>query len=201
MFKKLKNMMNNKSEREDKNDILAEDPKTVANEQAEGAHQGLPEPTELELAQAEIESLKAQVFETKDKYMRLVAEFDNFRKRKAKEQLDVIKHAGQDIMSAILPVLDDFDRAKKNAETEGSNEHFSEGIALVYHKLQNTLKNKGLEAIAVETGDDFDLELHEAITEIAAPSEELKGKVIDTVEKGYKLNDKIIRYAKVVVGR
>ena len=148
----------------------------------------------------EIVELKQQVGELKDKYLRVYAEFENFRKRSVREKLDIIKMAAQDTMAALLPVLDDFDRAKKAADTEESVESFSEGVELVYHKLYNTLKVQGLEAME-STGQAFDAELHEAVTEIPAPSEEMKGKVIDTIEKGYKLKDKIIRHAKVVVGK
>lgn len=148
----------------------------------------------------EYQALQAEMDELKDKYLRLMAEFENFRKRNVRERLDLMKNAAQDTMSALLPVLDDFDRAKKSAEDEKSEEVFTEGVSLVYHKLFNSLGSLGLESFDA-TGDDFDPELHEAITEIPAPTEELKGKVIDTIEKGYRLNDRIIRYAKVVVGK
>jgi len=149
---------------------------------------------------AELEELKIEVAEQKDKFLRLFAEFDNFKKRNVKERLDLMKTAAQDTMSALLPVLDDFDRAKQAAEDESSKEPFSEGVMLVYQKLHNTLKQKGLEEM-ISTGETFDPELHQALTEIPAPSEEMKGKIIDTVEKGYLLKDKIIRHAKVVVGK
>ena len=148
----------------------------------------------------EIIELKQQVGELKDKYLRVYAEFENFRKRSVREKLDMMKTAAQDTMSVLLPVLDDFDRAKKSADSPDSEEKFSEGIELLYHKLYNILKNKGLDSME-STGETFDPELHEAITEIPAPTEEMKGKVIDTIEKGYKLKDKIIRHAKVVVGK
>jgi molecular chaperone GrpE len=143
--------------------------------------------------------LKQQVGELKDKYMRLFAEFENYKKRSVREKLDWMKTAAQDTMSALLPVLDDFDRAKKFAEANKETA-WSEGVELVYQKLYNSLKQKGLETME-STGQAFDPELHDAITEIPAPSEDLKGKVIDTIEKGYRLNDKIIRHAKVVVGK
>lgn len=144
--------------------------------------------------------LKAEVVEQKDKFLRLYAEFENYKRRTIKEKIDFMKTASQDTLSALLPVLDDFDRAKKNAEVPGSSEVFSEGISLVYSKLHNILKAKGLEAMD-STGQPFDPEFHEAVTEIPAPTDDLKGKIIDTLEKGYFLNDKIIRHAKVVVGR
>lgn len=150
--------------------------------------------------QSEVIKLNEQVSELKDKYLRQVAEFDNFRKRTARERLELTKTAAQDTLIKLLPVLDDFDRAKRNADDEGSAEHFTEGVDLVYHKLHNTMQQLGLQAIE-STGQPFDPELHEAITEIPAPTEDMKGKVIDTIEQGYFLNDKIIRYARVVVGK
>lgn len=144
----------------------------------------------------ELDQVKSELEEAKDKYLRLFAEFDNFKKRSIKERFDLMKTAAQETLTALLPILDDFDRAKKSSE-EGS-EIFSEGVKLVYSKLYSTLELKGLKAMD-SNGLDFDPEYHEAITNIPAPSEEMKGKVIDTVEKGYTLNDKIIRYAKVVV--
>lgn len=148
----------------------------------------------------ELEKTQAELAELKDKYLRLFAEFDNYKRRTVKEKLDMMKTASQDVLEAILPVLDDFDRAKKMATGENASEVFPEGIALVYDKFYSILKSKGLEPMD-STGLVFDPETHEAITEIPAPTEELKGKVVDTIEKGYKLQDKIIRYAKVIVGK
>lgn len=148
--------------------------------------------------QQELETIKAELEESKDKYLRLFAEFDNFKKRSVKERFDLMKTAAQETLTALLPVLDDFDRAKKSAETGA--ESFSEGVSLVYHKLFTTLENKGLKAME-STGVEFDPEFHEAITDIPSPSDDMKGKNIDTIEKGYILNDKIIRYAKVVVAK
>lgn len=136
----------------------------------------------------------------KDKFLRLVAEFDNYKKRTSKERINLRETAAKDTLSALLPVLDDFDRAKKNAEDDASAEPFSEGVMLVYNKLYNVLRQRGLERMET-TGEVFDPELHEAITEIPAPNEEMKGKIIDTIEKGYILKEKIIRHAKVVVGK
>ncbi|NNE13415.1 MAG: nucleotide exchange factor GrpE [Saprospiraceae bacterium] len=148
----------------------------------------------------QVEELTQQLEEARDKHLRLFAEFENFKKRNSRERLDLLKNAAQDTMSAILPILDDFDRAKKAAEDEKTEEQLSEGVLMVYNKLYSVLGNKGLKPM-VSTGEVFDPEVHEAITEIPAPSEDLKGKVVDTVEKGYYLNDKIIRFAKVVVGK
>lgn len=149
--------------------------------------------------QAEVEELNIQLSEAKDKYLRLFAEFDNFKKRTIREKMDLMKNASQDAFSSLLPVIDDFDRAKSSADDESSEESFSEGVLLVYNKLNTVLNNKGLKKME-STGEVFDPELHEAITKIPAPSEEMKGKVIDTIESGFYLNDKIIRHAKVVVG-
>lgn len=150
---------------------------------------------EKQLLEAQTESA-----ELKDKYLRLLAEFENFKKRTFREKIETMKTAAQDTMSAILPVLDDFDRAKKIAADESTTEQFSEGVQLVYNKLHSVMNQRGLTAMESD-GVDFDPELHEAITEIPAPTEELKGKVVDTIEKGYLLKDKIIRHAKVVVGK
>ncbi|MCL4169145.1 UNVERIFIED_CONTAM: hypothetical protein GTU68_066450 [Idotea baltica] len=147
----------------------------------------------------QIEELEIQVSESKDKYLRLFAEFDNFKKRNMKERLDILKSASQDTLSALLPVLDDFDRAKKSADDDSSEEQFSEGVTMVYKKIYNIVDGKGLKKME-STGEVFDPELHEAITKIPAPNDDMKGKVIDTIESGYTLNDKIIRHAKVVVG-
>ncbi len=148
----------------------------------------------------DLENSKLEIDEAKDKYLRLFAEFDNYKKRSIKEKLDFMKTASQETINAILPVMDDFDRAKKSAEDDSSVEQFSEGVMMVYKKLNTVMTNLGVEAMQ-STGEVFDPELHAAITEIPAPSEDMKGKVIDTIEKGYLLKDKIIRHAKVVVGK
>lgn len=147
-----------------------------------------------------LQQLENQLKESNDKYLRLVAEFDNFRKRNAKERIELIKSAGEDIIKSLLDVVDDSERAAKQLETSEDLALIKEGINLVFNKLKNTLQSKGLKAMESKE-QDFDTELHEAITEIPAPTEELKGKVIDEVQKGYYLNDKIIRHAKVVVGK
>jgi molecular chaperone GrpE len=149
--------------------------------------------------QAEIEELNIQLAEARDKHLRLFAEFDNFKKRNIRERLDLLKNAGQDAFSSMLPIVDDFDRAKASAEDENTEETLSEGVLMVYNKLYTVLEGKGLKKM-VSNGETFDPELHEAITKIPAPAEEMKGKVIDTIESGFYLNDKIIRHAKVVVG-
>ncbi len=146
-----------------------------------------------------VADLQATVQELKDKHLRLLAEFDNYKKRTMRERLDLMNSASKDVMMSLLPVLDDFERAKKSADDPGHAEVFSDGVTLVYNRLNSILQNMGLKTIN-STGEIFDVELHEAITEIPVPNENMKGKVIDTLEKGYTLNDKIIRHAKVVVG-
>jgi molecular chaperone GrpE len=144
--------------------------------------------------------LEHQLKESQDRYLRLVAEFDNFRKRTAREKIELIKTAGEDVMKSLLEVLDDSERAMKQLETSEDVALIKEGVVLVFNKLQKTLQSKGLKAM--ESKDqEFDTELHEAITEIPAPTDAMKGKVIDEITKGYYLNDKIIRHAKVVVGK
>jgi molecular chaperone GrpE len=134
-----------------------------------------------------------------DKYLRLYAEFDNFRKRTMRERGDLIRNAGMDVLEKMLPVLDDFDRAASNQSEDVKV--VLEGQGLIHNKLKQILEAQGLTKMDVNQGDDFDVELHEAITNIPAPSPDLAGKVVDVVEPGYKLNDKIMRYAKVVVGQ
>jgi molecular chaperone GrpE len=140
-----------------------------------------------------------QINELNDKYLRLYSEFDNYRKRTSKERLELFKTAGQDILTDLLPILDDFERAMQNMESSDNAEAIQTGINLIYNKFKNILENKGLKHFkSIE--NDFDPEVHEAITKIPAPSKKLKGKVVDEIEKGYMLNDKVIRFAKVVVG-
>ncbi|TXD51511.1 MULTISPECIES: nucleotide exchange factor GrpE [unclassified Polaribacter] len=148
------------------------------------------EPTSEELIQAE-----------KDKFLRLFAEFENYKKRTTRERIELFKTAGQELMTSLLPVVDDFERALAHIEEEKEAEEVRKGVLLIYQKFYNTLELKGLLKIETNAGDVFDAEIHEAITQIPAPTEDLKGKVIDCVEKGYKLGDKIIRYPKVVIGQ
>lgn len=144
-------------------------------------------------------SLEDKLKEADDKYLRLYAEFENYKRRTSLERMELFKTANQEVLLALLPVLDDFGRALKAMETATDITAVKEGIELVNNKFTNILTNKGLKAMETK-GKDFDVEFHEAITNIPAPSEDLKGKVIDEVERGYFLNDKVIRFAKVVVG-
>ena len=147
-----------------------------------------------------IATLTEELAEQKDKYIRLYAEFDNFRRRTMKEKEDLIKTAGQGVIKDLLPVIDDMERAKAAFSASNDLEALQNGFELIMQKFMQTMQNKGLKEMA-STGEDFNPEWHEAIAEIPAPAEEQKGKVIDTTEKGYYLNEKIIRYAKVVVGK
>ena len=148
---------------------------------------------------SELDQAKSELAEAKDKYLRLYSEFENFRRRTAKEKLSLIGTANEEIISALLPVLDDFERAEesnKNAEIESMRE----GFALIHNKFKNILEQKGLKAMESKAGMDFDSELHEAITQTPAPKKKFVGKVVDVIEKGYYLGDKVIRFAKVVIG-
>ncbi len=148
------------------------------------------EPTSEEVLQQE-----------KDKFLRLFAEFENYKKRTSKERIELFKTAGQEVMTSLLPILDDFERALTHIENDKEAEELRKGVLLIYQKLVTTLEQKGLKTIETKQGDVFDAEIHQAITQIPAPSKKLKGKVIDCVEKGYKLGDKIIRFPKVVIGQ
>ncbi|SDC17033.1 nucleotide exchange factor GrpE [Niabella drilacis] len=152
------------------------------------------------LVESDQEALETELRESRDKYIRLAAEFDNFRKRTAKERVELFQTAGRDVITDLLDVLDDADRAQAELEKSNDNAALKDGIKLVFNKLRNILQSKGLKPMNA-IGKDFDPDLFEAITEIPAPTGDLKGKVVDEVTKGYYLNDKIIRHAKVVVGK
>ncbi|HWB91852.1 MAG TPA: nucleotide exchange factor GrpE [Puia sp.] len=155
---------------------------------------------DISAREEEMERLKDELQEQKDKYLRLVAEFDNFRKRNARENLELRQTAGKEVIISLLDVLDDCDRAEKQLQNTDDIAQIREGVQLVFSKLRSTLLSKGLKPMG-SVNTDFDVEKHEAITEIPVPDPTLKGKVIDEVQKGYYLNDKIIRHAKVVVGK
>ncbi|WP_431122589.1 nucleotide exchange factor GrpE [Flagellimonas flava] len=145
------------------------------------------------------DQLREELTKEKDKFLRLFAEFENFKKRTSKERMDLFKTAGQEVIVSLLPILDDFDRALKELSKSEDKEMFK-GVELINNKFRETLKAKGLEQIEVGEGDVFDAEVHDAITQIPAPNKKLKGKIIDVVEKGFKLGERIIRHPKVVVG-
>ena len=149
----------------------------------------------------ELRKLKTELSEIKDKYLRLYSEFENYRRRTAKEKMELVSTASEDLMIELLPVIDDFERAINAFESNnGEFETVKEGVILIYNKLRNVAEKKGLKKMNTEPGDDFNSELHDAISHIPAPEEKLKGKILDTVERGYYLNDKVIRFAKVVTG-
>lgn len=146
------------------------------------------------------ERLEQDLAKEKDKFLRLFAEFENFKKRTAKERMDLFKTANQEVLQAMLPVMDDFDRAMIQI-SKTDDETLLKGVELIHEKLKSTLVSKGLEQVDIKAGDDFNADFAEAITQIPAPSDDLKGKIVDVVEKGYKLGDKIIRFPKVVIGQ
>ncbi|MFQ3369162.1 MAG: molecular chaperone GrpE [Flavobacteriaceae bacterium] len=136
----------------------------------------------------------------KDKFLRLFAEFENYKKRTTKERIELFSTASQELMTSLLPVLDDFDRANQEIIKNKENELYK-GVSLIQNKLFDTLKSKGLHEVEVSSGDSFNADDHEAVTQIPAPNDEMKGKIIDIIEKGYKLGEKVIRYPKVVIGK
>ena len=146
------------------------------------------------------QKLEAEVAELKDKYLRLYSDFENFRKRTAKERLDLIKTASEDVLKDLIPVVDDFERALKASANETDSMKIKEGNELIFHKLIKILESKALQAMGDLIGKPFNPDTQEAITQIPAPTEEMKGAVIDVIEKGYTLGDKVVRYAKVVTG-
>lgn len=146
------------------------------------------------------EQLAQDLAREKDKFLRLFAEFENYKRRTAKERLELFKTANQEVLQAMLPVLDDFDRAL-NEIKKSDDDVLLKGVELIHEKLKNTLNSKGLEEVEVKVGDIFNADFAEAITQIPAPSPNLKGKIVDILEKGYKLGDKIIRFPKVVIGQ
>ena len=145
------------------------------------------------------DQLKEELGKEKDKFLRLFAEFENYKKRTSRERMELFKTAGQEVILSLLPVMDDFDRAIIEISKTQEKDLLT-GVELIRNKFKSTLNNKGLEEVTVEVGDVFSADQHEAITQIAAPSEDLKGKIVDVIEKGYKLGDKVIRYPKVITG-
>tara|TARA_B110000967_G_scaffold153824_1_gene158372 strand:- start:38600 stop:39145 length:546 start_codon:yes stop_codon:yes gene_type:complete len=173
-----------------KEELTNEELQTEAVEENKevAAEKTVDEPTAEEILQAE-----------KDKYLRLFAEFENYKKRTSRERIELFRTAGQDIMVSLLPILDDFDRGLAEIKKVKDKE-LLKGMQLINDKLTTTLQQKGLEPVNAKAGDAFDADLHEAITQIPAPSEKMKGKIIDVIERGYKLGEKVIRYPKVVIG-
>lgn len=190
MLKKKKK--DNTGNTEDISEVMNEDKQ--AGEQQESQQE-----VEVENTLSETDKLKEDLSLANDKYLRLYAEFDNFRRRTIKEREDARKMEGKDLIVSLLSVMDDFERALRSMEDVTDVRPVKEGVELIQTKLKNTLTQKGLSAME-SIGNPFDPELHEAITNIPAPTEEWKGKVIDEMEKGYLLNDKVVRFAKVIVG-
>ncbi len=183
--------MSNKDKNSKVEDPQVEDTTTTAETERE---------QQLEQKSAE-EQLQDQLVAEKDKFMRLFAEFENYKKRTTKERIELFKTASQDVMVSMLPVLDDFERALTHIEDDKEAEELRKGVLLIYNKLVNTLEQKGLSKIEVNQGDVFNADDHEAVTQIPAPSDDLKGKIIDVVEPGYRLGEKVIRFPKVVIGQ
>jgi molecular chaperone GrpE len=182
-------------------DNLTADTTHVAGEMADADGENTdPNMTATGAPQVETTRTDAELADLKDKYLRLAAEFENYKRRTTKERIELFKTANQELMTALLPVLDDFERARNaTAATEDANA-VRESIDIIQNKLNKMLQQKGLTAMEAK-GGDFDAELHEAITQIPAPSDDLKGKIVDVVEQGYYLGDKVIRHAKVVLGQ
>jgi molecular chaperone GrpE len=147
----------------------------------------------------ELKKLQDELAEAKDKYLRLYSEFENFRRRTAREKIEMIQSANEQLVKSLLPIVDDFERAEKAFQAVESKE--LEGFLLIYNKFRKTLEQTGVKPMDIQAGADFDVDAHEAITQLPAADDSLKGKILEVVEKGYILNDKVIRYAKVVVGQ
>jgi molecular chaperone GrpE len=183
----------------DKTEEMAPEAQAEQSSKSEQDNSGASEEGNETESLSETEQLEQALAAEKDKFLRLFAEFENYKKRTTRERMELFKTAGQEVITALLPVMDDFDRALKELKRSEDEELFR-GVGLISNKFRETLKSKGLEEITVKEGDTFDAELHEAVTQIPAPKKSLKGKVIDVIEKGFKLGDRIIRHPKVVVG-
>lgn len=171
---------------------------TLTTEEAMTVNGGTAdEGAEVEVSEAD--KTYRELVELKDKYLRLYADFENFRRRTAKEKMDMLANANEGMLVALLPVVDDFERAMQSIEKTDDLAALKEGVGLIYNKLNRTLESKGLKPM-VSKGEPFNADLHESITQFPAPNEDMKGKVIDEIERGYYLNDKVIRFAKVIVG-
>ncbi len=194
MFKKIFKKMNQENTDHIEKEII--DNEVSAEQNQENAEVPVAEMTNEE-------KLEEELAKEKDKFLRLFAEFENYKKRTSKERIDLFKTANQEVLQAMLPVLDDFDRALIQISKSDTTEEqvLLKGVELIHEKLKSTLVSKGLEVVEIETGDDFNADFAEAITQIPAPSDDLKGKIVDVIEKGYKLGDKIIRFPKVIIGQ
>lgn len=191
---KFKNIFKNTSNMTTENTEIDQEIDDVTLENNANGEQIIIEELSLE------EQLTQDLAKEKDKYLRLFAEFENYKRRTSKERIELFKTANQEVLLAMLPVLDDFDRAMVEIN-KSDDELLSKGVELIHEKLKSTLVAKGLEQVELKAGDAFDADFAEAITQIPAPTEQLKGKIVDVLEKGYKLGDKIIRFPKVVLGQ
>lgn len=201
MAKNLKSRVRKIFESMNKEELNEQAQPEAALTDAHNPDLGTPEtPQQQETEGNEIEKLKHEAGEWRDKYLRLYAEFDNYRKRSIKERTDLLSTASADVIKELLPTLDDFDRAVKANETVEDISAIKEGFVLIHQKLYRKLESKGLKPLDA-TGKIFDTDFHEAITQIPAPTPDLVGKVVDEVEKGYLLNEKVIRFSKVVIGQ
>lgn len=177
------------------------DKKNIETEQTENTQTETVDVEQTIEEQTIEEKLQNELKQEKDKFLRLFAEFENYKRRTAKERIELFATASEDVMLTLLPILDDFERALAHIEEDKEAEELRKGVLLIYQKLVNTLEQKGLKVMPIKKGDDFNADNHEAITQIPTPSKDLKGKIIDVVEKGYTLGDKIIRFPKVVIGQ
>lgn len=189
---------NNKEDQDIKEEVDNSNVEASASENGSGEQK--EEKDGASVQETELERLKVELSEAKDKYLRLYSEFENFRRRSAKERLELIQTANQDLLVDLLPVLDDFERAANNYNEKTEVSTLKEGMDLIFSKFFKVLEQKGVKPMEKKEGMDFNPDIHEAITQIPAPKDDLKGKVVDVVEKGYYLNDKVIRFAKVVIG-
>ena len=189
-----------KNEVKDQTDDMTTDSTLLEDESAEPTKEAKKEKGHRHSkTEEELEIIENEIIELKDKHIRLQADFDNYRKRTLKERMELLKTAGESVLMGILPVIDDFDRAMQTLEMVGEESHIVDGMNLIYSKFQEFLKQNGVKEIEA-VGQVFNTDLHEAITTIPAPSKELKGKIVDVVQKGYYLNDKVIRFSKVIIG-
>jgi molecular chaperone GrpE len=198
----IKNIFKNKStmSTENTDKEILENENEMATQSEENPTDGTTPEVEAAEELTVEQKLEEELAKEKDKFLRLFAEFENYKKRTSKERIDLFRTANQEVLQAMLPVLDDFDRAMTQI-AKSDDEVLLKGVELIHEKLKSTLVSKGLEEVEIKAGDSFDADFAEAITQIPAPSDDLKGKIVDVIEKGYKLGDKIIRFPKVILGQ
>lgn len=199
IFKRYRQKMAKEKQENDLKEQIA--PEVIDENTDKNTQESTQESTEeVQEEKSDIQLLEEQLQVEKDRFLRLFAEFENFKRRTAKERIELFKTAGEGVLKDLLPVLDDFDRAMVEIK-KSDDEQIITGVDLISGKLRSTLVSKGLTEFDVKVGDTFNADIHEAITQIQAPSDDMKGKIVDIIEKGYKLGDKIIRFPKVVIGR